>query len=307
MSGSSYWLTMDDGAEIHYKKWDHKEPKAIIQLAHGMAEHIGRYEEFAHYLVENGYAVYGHDHRGHGLTGEKEGTLGFLAEENGFDRAVKDVHKINELIRKEFPQIPIILFGHSFGSFLVRRYIQIHPYTIKGVILSGTTGNPGLLGKVGKILAKREVRRKGGRAPSPFMNLLIFGAYSKVVPNAKTEFDWLTRDDQLVEEYIQDPLCGFICSSSFFVDLLTGLEKIHKEEYIQAIPKDLPILVFAGEEDPVGKKAKAVKKVIEQYKRNGLTSIEFKFYKDGRHEMLNELNKEEVYELIKKWLQKQFF
>ncbi|MCJ8008779.1 alpha/beta hydrolase [Lederbergia wuyishanensis] len=305
MSTSINWLMMEDGVEIYIKKWVETDtkPVAILQLAHGMAEHIDRYEDFAEHLVQNGIFVYGNDHRGHGETGEKSGTIGFFAKENGFDRVVDDLFRINQSIRDEYPNIPIFLMGHSMGSFLVRRYIQQYSSSVLGVILSGTAGSPGFAGKLGKLIAKWEGSIKGTKAPSPFLDRLSFGSFNKGIENPKTTFDWLSRDKNEVEKYINDPRCGFVCSSGFFYDLFEGLEKIHNPNLNQSIPKDLPMLFFSGDKDPVG--GNKVLQVIEQYKEIGLSNIESTFFKDGRHEMLNEINKHEVFLLVQKWIMTQ--
>ncbi|MBS4197807.1 alpha/beta hydrolase [Lederbergia citri] len=305
MKSSIKWIKMDDGVEIHVKKWvePDAQPVAILQLAHGMAEHIDRYNGFAEHLVQNGIFVYGNDHRGHGETGEKAGTVGFFADENGFDRVVDDLYGINQSIHHEYPDIPIFLMGHSMGSFLVRRFIQKYSSSVEGVILSGTAGSPGIAGKLGKLIAKWESRLKGPKAPSPFLDRLSFGSFNKSIQNPNTTFDWLSRDSNEVEKYINDPHCGFVCSSGFFYDLFDGLEKIHDSKLNQSIRKDLPILFFSGDKDPVG--GSKVVEVIKQYREMGLLNIDSTFLKDGRHEMLNETNKYEVYQLVLKWITKQ--
>ncbi|GIN87231.1 alpha/beta hydrolase [Heyndrickxia sporothermodurans] len=307
MQTSSFWLKMDDHIDIHLRKWivDGKQPRAILQLSHGMAEHIERYDDFAKFLIEKNIFVFGNDHRGHGKTGEKAKIHGFFAEENGFERVVDDLYSVNKHIHDEYPNTPIFLMGHSMGSFLARRYIQKYSHTINGLIISGTGGNPGIAGKLGKRVAKWEIRRNGGKAPSTTLNRLAFGAFNKHIPSPKTEFDWLTSDPSEVDKYMNDPFCGFICSSGYFYDLFTGLEIIHQNQNIQQIPKDLPIFMFSGDKDPVGGNLKGVRQVLEQYRQNGLENIEYKFYKEGRHEMLNEINKAEVYDAIYTWLNKQ--
>ncbi|MBS4202442.1 lysophospholipase [Bacillus sp. FJAT-49732] len=305
MKASINWLQMDDGVEIYVKRWNETDaqPIAIIQLAHGMAEHIDRYNEFAEHLVENGIFVYGNDHRGHGHTGEKAGFVGFFAEENGFDRVVEDLYIINQSIHHEYPKIPIFLMGHSMGSFLVRRFIQKYSSSVHGVVLSGTAGSPGLAGKLGKLMAKWEGRIKSPTTPSPFLDRLSFGSFNKRIQNPKTPFDWLSRNHNEVEKYINDPHCGFVCSSGFFYDLFEGLEKIHDPNLNQYISKNMPMLFFSGDQDPVG--GNKVLKVIQQYKDIGLLNIDSTFFEDGRHEMLNEINKDEVYRLVQQWIIKQ--
>lgn len=301
------WLTMSDREAIFIKRWmdDNVIPKAIIQLAHGMAEHINRYEGFAQHLLANGIVVYGNDHRGHGKTGENSGIFGFFADENGFDRAVEDLKEINNYIQEHHPSVPIFLLGHSMGSFLVRRYIQRYHNDVKGVIISGTGGNPGILGKIGKVIAKSQMNKLGNRTKSPLLNKLTFGSYNKKIINVQTEFDWLSRDRNEVQKYVDDPFCGFIPTAGFFYDLLTGLELIHDDKEIEKINKKTPILFLSGEQDPVGNHTKGVLQVIDQYKQHGIQNTESIFYKDGRHEMLNETNREEVINHILMWIEKQ--
>ncbi|MED1201916.1 alpha/beta hydrolase [Heyndrickxia acidicola] len=308
MRSSTFWLKMSDNYDVYVKKWMYKEeetPRAIIQVSHGMAEHIERYGGVAEYLTSKGLIVYGNDHRGHGKTGEKAGVFGHFADNEGFERAVLDLKEITEYIKCEFPNIPIFLFGHSMGSFLARSYVQKYGQEMFGVILSGTGGNPGMAGRLGKLIALMEMKRKGPKASSPFLDKLVFGSYNKGIHQVKTKYDWLSRDQSEVEKYINDLYCGQICTSGFFYDLLSGLEAIHKEEYIRNIPKDLPFYFLSGSNDPVGGKTKGVLKVIKQFQNNGVKNIEYTFFPEGRHEMLNETNKEEVYQSILTWILKQ--
>ncbi|WAA13429.1 alpha/beta hydrolase [Fervidibacillus halotolerans] len=306
MEEKTRWLKVDDGVEIFIKSWEStQKPKAIIQIAHGMAEHIERYHEFAKFFVTKGFLVVGNDHRGHGKTGEKEGRLGYLADEEGFERAVDDLRAVNLMIKEEFPKARIFLMGHSMGSFFVRRYIQKYANSIHGAIISGTGGNPRIGGKIGKWIAKREIKKRGRMAESPTIQRLIFGSYNKKFKDDSSPFAWLTRDTEIVKTYMNDPFCGFTCTSGFFYDLFTGLETIHQDENIRKIPNDFPMFIFSGEQDPVGGNTKGVKKVIRQYEKNGLTNIQSMFFPKGRHEMLNELNKEDVYEHIFHWIENQ--
>ncbi|OAK73542.1 alpha/beta hydrolase [Lederbergia galactosidilytica] len=305
METSTKWVTMDDGVEVFMKKWINPAitPKAILQISHGMAEHIERYSHFAQYLVSKGIFVYGNDHRGHGYTGKRMGQFGYFADHDGFERAVVDLYLINQTIQQEFSHVPHFMFGHSMGSFLARRYMQKYPHTIKGAIISGTAGNPGIAGKIGKKLASREIRKRGGTAPSPFLNRLTFGSYNKKIPHPQTEFDWLTRDTSKVKEYIEDPFCGFICSNGFFYDLFVGLEKIHDDQQIRKVPSGFPVLLISGENDPVGgKNLTGVYKVVKQWEDNGLKNIKTAFFEQSRHELLNEMNQLEVYQFIYDWI-----
>ncbi|WP_203363346.1 alpha/beta hydrolase [Bacillus sp. REN10] len=307
MLEKEYWVTMSDGYEVFLTEWTDEavKPKAVLQIAHGMAEHIKRYRRLAQYLASQGFVVYGNDHRGHGQTGEKSGLLGFFAEENGFERVTEDLKEINDHIHRTHPDLPVFLMGHSMGSFLIRRYLQRFPRTVHGVILSGTGSDRGLLGKAGKMLAKVESRRRGKRTKSPLLNQLSFGNFNKKLSNVQTEFDWLSRDREQVQAYIDDPYCGFIPTAGFFYDLLSGLEKIHKREEVSRMEKDLPFFFISGDQDPVGDYSKGVLRVIHQYKQQGITNIHYQLYQEGRHEMLNETNSQQVIEDITNWLQAQ--
>lgn len=303
MTKNDFSYEAKDGTTIYAQSWSTStEPKAIVQIAHGMAEHIDRYDEFARELVKNDFSVYGNDHRGHGKTAGTKENLGYFADEDGFSMVVEDMHQLTLKIREVYPTAPIILFGHSMGSFLARKYIQVYGGELTGVILSGTGGDPGFLGKMGLLLAKNEAKRKGAKTPSPLLDKLAFGNFNKPFKPARSDFDWLSRDQEAVEKYIQDPLCGNISSAGFFQDLFEGLMSIHKPAEIRKTPKDLPIFLLSGSKDPVGNNSKGVLQVYQSYLQAGIKDITYKLYEDGRHEMLNEINKHEVYEDIINWI-----
>ncbi|WP_247739318.1 alpha/beta hydrolase [Bacillus sp. 165] len=303
MPASTFYFHTTDGHKIHTKKWiEGKSPKAIVQIAHGMAEHIERYNAFANELLKHDIYVYGNDHRGHGQT---SGTPRYFSEENGFEKVVNDMYELTNLIREEQGNVSIFLFGHSMGSFLARRYIQLYGNEIRGVLLSGTGGNPGILGKIGRTIAKWECKRNGRTSPSPLLDKLTFGNFNKQFQPARTQFEWLTRNDAEVDKYIEDSLCGGIFTAGFFHDLLTGLKIINKKKNIQLVPSALPIYIFSGSQDPVGNNTKGVQQVCNTFQRAGVTNITFKLYEGGRHEMLNEINQEEVYTDIINWIKAQ--
>lgn len=307
MEIKSFVFTSKDRTSIYVNKWTPNEatkPKAIVQIAHGMAEHIERYSDYAKALTNEGYIVYGNDHRGHGKTAGSNENLGFFADENGWDLVVEDMHELTNIIKIENPKLPIFLFGHSMGSFLSRTYMQRYGKDVNGVILSGTGGNSGLLGNVGILLAKREIKKNGKRFRSKKMDKLSFGSFNNAFKPNRTGFDWLSRDTKAVDKYIEDPLCGQIFTTGFFYDMLYGLKKLMKKKYIKKTPKDLPIFFISGDKDPVGKNTKGVYQAIKTYKKIGIKDISYKFYKDSRHEILNEINKEEVYNDIIEWLNK---
>lgn len=299
---------MSDGAEITIHRWlPDGEVKGIVHLSHGMAEHAFRYDEFGRLLTKNGIALIGEDHRGHGETAaaaEKNGTgkFGYIADENGFFRIVEDLHEENESIRKEFPGKKIILFGHSFGSFLSQCYCEKYSSTIDGCILCGTAGPRLGLMKLGKIVASVVKLFKGAKKESPLLNAMAFGAYNKNYNPKRTDFDWLSRDFNQVDRYIADPWCGFLCTTGFFLDMFTGLSWIHQPKNMKAIPSDLPVHLIDGTDDPVGDYSKTVKELFEIYRANGMKNVDLKLYPEARHELLNETNREEIADELLSWV-----
>lgn len=302
---SEFWIDADDKTKLYIKKWEKhaQKPKAIIQLAHGMVEHIQRYDAFAKFLTEQGYIVYGNDHRGHGQTGILQGKLGYFAKDKGFTKVTNDLVTISKMIKKEHPTIPLYLFGHSMGSFLARTYIQESSNVIDGVILSGTGFYPCLTAYMGRLIASNVQAEE----PSLLMNNLIFKANNKRVKKPRTEFDWLTRDEGIINDYIKDPYAGFIPTGQFFYDLMTGLIELHHKKANKRIRKDLPILLISGEEDPIGNYGKGVMQTAKSYHKIGLTNVSVMLFENGRHELINETNKQEVFHFIHSWLQKQLY
>ena len=302
MRSDTFTLTATDGTQIHVYRWlPDGEPTAIVQIAHGMAEHAGRYARFAQALTDHGYAVYAEDHRGHGVTSETTG-VGYLADGDGFDTVAEDFVTVFDKAGDEFPGLPRVLFGHSMGSMLSRHFATKHSDDITALILSGTAGDPGILGKAGKVVATLESKIRGERTPSPLMNKLVFGEYNKAFKPTRTDFDWLSRDEAEVDAYIADPHCGKVFSSGFYVDLFSGLERINSEEHVSTVRPDLPILLIAGDNDPVGANGKGVEAVGAQFEKVGVTDVTVILYPGARHELLNETNRDEVTEGILSWL-----
>ncbi len=295
-------LKLSDGKELSYRKWLPKEEaRRVLLLLHGMAEHGARYDDFATYLNTLGYGVYAPDHRGHGLTAEGE-PLGWFAAKDGWQRVVDDNYELAQHIITEHPKTDLHIFGHSMGSFLARDLIGQHPKLFKKAVICGTGADQGLLGAVGKTLAKIKALFNGGEKPDKLLDKLSFGSFSKAFVPVKTKFDWLSRDEEMVQAYIDDPLCGFVCTSRFFVDLLTGVKRANDPRPLEGLSKNFPILLISGSEDPVGDFGKGVKKVHEFYKGAGLRRVKLELVQDGRHEIINEVNRQEVYDTIGKWL-----
>lgn len=288
--------------EIHAVKWIPENAKAIFNITHGMAEHIDRYAGFAEFLAENGFAVYGHDHIGHGKSLSDKYKPGYFGDKNAEGTVFVDDNKlIVDIAKEENPGLPVFFFGHSMGSFVARKYLALYGDELKGAIVCGTGGpNPAagfavfLAGVLGKV--------KGPEADGTLINNIAFGSYNKKTEN-KTPFDWLTKDEAIVDKYIADPLCGFLFSNNGFKDMLGLLSFVNSADCYASTCKTLPIYLIAGADDPVGEYGKGVEKVYEAYKANG-NPVECKLYEGDRHEILNEFDKDAVMNDILAWLNK---
>lgn len=288
---------------IHLHEWKPKlTPTCVVVIAHGMGEHGGRYGQLAHQLSAQGYAVYAPDHRGHGRTAGSKSKFGHFADRNGWNLVVEDLRAVIEQVHKEHPDLPIILFGHSMGSLITRRYIQLYGDHIHGVILSGTSGDPGIMGNIGKLIAQWEIKRAGLTTHSPLLTTLLFGGFNKKFRPNRTTYDWLSRDSNEVDQYMSDEWVGMTFSAGFFYDLITGVHELNKPQQLLRTPKQLPILIFSGEQDPVGNFTKGVVQTYNRFRKMGIEDVTLKIYKDARHEMTKELNREEVFSDIISWI-----
>ena len=294
-----------DGHRLAYNLWlpsPNIEIKAFLQILHGMAEHSDRYARFAEYLNKLGIAVFAADHRGHGATASED-EIGWFAEHDGWNRVSEDAFELANFITSQYYVNTTFLMGHSMGSFLARTVMVKHPDFYTGVIIMGTGCSKGLVGKVGKLLCKNEIRKNGSKSPGVLMNKLSFSAYNKQFEPTATDFDWLSRDAKEVEKYVKDDKCGFLCTNGFFYDLLSGIEFANSKANAETLPKDLPLLIISGEMDPVGDLGKGVRKVYKLYTDVGIADVTLKLFKDARHELLNETNRKEVFEYLAKWLE----
>ncbi|HUX13046.1 MAG TPA: alpha/beta hydrolase [Spirochaetia bacterium] len=294
-----------DGKEIHATEWFSERgtsPRAIVQIVHGMAEHRKRYTHFARFLVDLGFAVYAEDHRGHGDTAGTLNTSGYFAETDGWNVVLNDIHQLSRIAVSEHPGLPLFLFGHSMGSALARDYITSWGHELSGCVLSGTMGNPGPALNAGIWLARRQIVRKGAKSQSFRLDRMTFGSYNSRFKPASTKFDWLSRDDREVANYIADPYCGAVFTAGFFLDFFGGIKKIFARESIESIPLGLPILLISGQSDPVGGFGRGPRQVAHSYEHAGIRDVTLKLYPDGRHEMLHELNKAEVSADIASWM-----
>ncbi len=298
-----------DNTKISAYSWrpntDQSTWKGIIQIAHGMAEHALRYGRFAKALNDAGYAVYAHDHRGHGKTipiVTSQNEQGFFAEKDGWALVVDDTFILNQKIKADHPTLPITLFAHSMGTFISQQYVAEHGDTLAGLILSASIDNAGFLRNIGLIIAKIERLRIGARGQSKLLNTMSFGDFNKPFKPNRTEFDWLSRDNTEVDKYINDPLCGFIVTTQLWIDLLQGLGVMAQPSTRARVPKSLPILLITGGDDPVTQNGKTIDALKQAYEKAGVKNVSSKKYAAGRHESLNETNRDEVTADIIDWL-----
>ena len=288
---------------IHGVIWEPKcEPKAILQIAHGMTEYIERYEKFAQFMVDNKILVVGNDHIGHGKSVDSKEGWGYFAKKDGSACVVEDMHHVTQIMKKKYPDTPYYLLGHSMGSFMVRRYIMNYGEELTGAIITGTGNQPHSMIIGGKVLVKIETLLRGEKYRSKFIEMIMFGGYNKRIKGAKTACDWLTTDKAIVKKYIGEPSCTFIFTLNGFDSLLDTILYIMKKRNVEKIPKDLPILMTSGEEDPVGNYGKDVQILFEKMKKTGIHNIDLKLYKGCRHEILNEVTRQTVYKDILEWI-----
>lgn len=277
-------------------------PRAVIQIAHGIAEYIERYDDFMSFLAENGFVVAGNDHLGHGKTAESLSDLGFFAPEHGWDSVVKDMDRLREIMRAQYPDLPYIFFGHSMGSFLTRTYIIKNPGKYDAVILSGTGHQSKALVLAGLAAAKAAVKLGGPRADGKLLNDMAFGTYNRKVPFPMTDFDWLSRDYENVKKYIADPLCGFVAKASLYRDMMGGIKFVTDQKNIALMNKEAPVYFMSGDKDPVGDYGAGVERAYRAFCSAGLRDVFIRLYPGGRHEMLNETNREQVFADVLDWL-----
>ena len=286
---------------IHCCKWTPEgAPKAIVQIVHGIAEHILRYDHFATFLTQHGYLVVAEDHMGHGGTLARGDVQGYF--DGGWLCAVENVKRLHDRTVEEHPCLPYYFLGHSMGSFLLRTYLYTYPADLDAAIISGTGWEKPATIKAGLLLCKIEEKRLGETKSSPMLNSLVFGGYNKVFKPNRTPNDWICSDEQVVDKYQADPLCGFDATIGLARDMLTGIRMNEETTNLMKMNKSLPVLFVSGAKDPVGGMSKGVLACIDAFKRSGIRNVTIHIYPEGRHEMLNEVNRDEVYNDILTWL-----
>lgn len=280
------------------------EVRAVLQISHGMSEHIERYREFARYLAGKGIVVVGHDHLGHGGSAPSADEYGYFAEKNGNRVLIQDLYKVFCMTRKEYRDVPYVLFGHSMGSFLARQYLCCHGGELDGAVICGTGYQPEAVVKVGLALCRMEAALFGWKYRSRLLRFMSFGSYNvKFRPN-RTDSDWLSRSRENVDAYKRDPRCGFAFTVNGYYNMFLGMYKIIRKEYLERMPKELPVLFIAGADDPVGNAGKGVRRVEALFRENGMKNVECRLYPEDRHEILNEPDREQIYEDVLAWMQR---
>lgn len=291
--------------ELHCCRWTPEgQPKAVMQIVHGIAEYIERYDDFANYLNSLGYVVVAEDHMGHGQSVGEQGTQGYF--EGGWFTAVSDSYSLLRKTKDEYPGIPYILFGHSMGSFMARTILQVYPDSgVTAAVICGTGWQPRAMlpGAIG--ICALACKKVGEKNPSETLQNLVFGGYNKRVEHPRTEYDWLTRDAKEVDAYIAHPSCGFMATTGLLRDMLTGIQFIERKENLAKMNKDLPVLFIAGGDDPVGAYGKGVLRAAEEFRKAGMKDVEKRIFPLGRHEILNEINRQEIYEFTSNWMDRQ--
>lgn len=286
-----------------------KRPRAIIQILHGMSEHIERYRAFAEFCTEQGFIVCGHDHVGHGKSLKAPDTYGLIPK-NGKDVMIADAHQLRLLMQERFASeesgsMPHLILGHSMGSFILRNYLAEHGEGLAGAIVCATGHLAPALSGAGRLLSRFLHAIKGAEHKSPLIDSMSTGAYSKQIEGAQTTHDWLSRDDAVVQAYLDDPGCGFSFTTGGNIALTTLTGDMVKRSTVEAVPKHLPLLFLAGEEDPVGEKGVAVKKAVALFEDTGHDKVTLILYPQMRHELLNEIGKEQVYSDLMNWIDEQ--
>lgn len=298
-----YFTSSEGKKQIYYDIIQPEgKPKAVIQVVHGMCEYFGRYKEFAEFMAAEGYAVAGDDHLGHGRTAEKKEDQGFFAGNNGWRFLVRDEKKMTDILKEKFPDTPIIILGHSMGSFIARLYASWYSDDISAALFMGTSA--GIPASAAGAAVKILENAAGTKTHLETSQGMFYHFLTRRVPNRKDELDWITRDKEKIEFFKQDPMGNFAFTAGAYRDLVKLLNEISAKDWAYSLPKNLPIMLMSGEEDPIGDYGKGTKKVYRRLITAGMKNVSVRLYVDARHELINELNRSEVYEDILTWAEK---
>ena len=301
------WYDSKGAGKIHACRWTPEgEPKAVLQIVHGIAEFVERYDDCGNYLTERGYVVVAEDHMGHGQSINGDGIQGYF--HGGWFTAVEDTMQLMTDTRKEYPNLPYILFGHSMGSFMARTILCKYPDSgINAAVICGTGWQPAFAMPAVIKLVDSVCKKTGETKPNEKLQNLIFGSYNSKVEHPRTPYDWLSRDAKIVDAYIAHPLCGFTASAGLLRDMMKGIYFIEQSVNLNAMRKDLPVFFIAGGDDPVGSYGKGVRQAANAFQKAGMTDVSVRIYPLCRHEILNEINKEEIYEDVIQWMESKVY
>ena len=305
MRDEFYFPSKDGNTEIHTIEWKPEgKVRAVLQICHGMAEYIGRYDEFAQYLCDRGYYVVGNDHLGHGKSVQSKSEYGFFNEKYGNACVLGDMHTLRQRTEKKYPDVPYFMLGHSMGSTLLRQYIQMYGNGLSGAVLMGVVSDQNkLLLEFGKRLCRVMAAFRGWHYRSRMIDSMAIGSYNKKFKPARTRADWITSDQEHLDAYVEDPLCSFMFTVNAYYSMFGGMLLMNRKESVYMIPKTLPVLFVSGAEDPVGDFGKGVRKVYEKYKNAGIQDVSLRLYAGDRHEILNETDRKQVYEDLLEWFE----
>ncbi len=301
---SEFFFPSSDGkTQIHAEQWlPEGEIKAVLQISHGVSEYVGRYAPFAEYLTQNGFAVIGGDHLGHGKSVAEGAPRIYFGEHDGWKHVVDDVARLRAIGKEKFPNVPYFIMGHSMGSFITRTYLIRYPGEVDGAVIMGTGQQSPLLTGSGRLIAKIIGGRQGFGTTSKTVNSLAFGSYNKPFEPKRTEFDWLSANPDNVDRYIADPLCGEDATVGLFYEMLGGIRFVGKQGNVNKMDTAMPVLFISGADDPVGG-AKGAAAAYNTFKKAGVSDLTLKLYPGLRHEILNERKNAEIYEYIRGWLE----
>ena len=299
------FLSSDGKTRLHGIAWIPEDvtPVAVLQIVHGVAEYVGRYDDFARFLNRRGIIVVGHDHLGHGLSLPEGGTPVYFGDGNTWNTPVDDIYVLHTKLKEQYPHLPLLLMGHSMGSFLSRTYLIRYPGTVKAAILMGT-GWQSAAALTGGLAMAGMLKRRNAAATNDTVTELAFGAYNKTFKPNRTDYDWLSADEENVDAYMADPLCGQDATVGLFYEMLNGIRFNQRRGNLERMDKTMPILLISGEDDPVGGMGAGVRQTYAEFKRTGITDCTLKLYPGLRHELLNEkAHRDEVYQDIWSWME----
>lgn len=298
------FLSSDGATSLHARQWQDTEraPLAVLQITHGVSEYIARYDDFARFLTENSFVVVGHDHLGHGLSLPQGGTPIFFSEEDGWNKAVDDVYGLHRIIKERWPDLPCFLMGHSMGSFIARTFLIRYPGSVDGAVIMGTGWqNPAILAG-GLLVAALECRRRGCRSTSDMVTNLAFGSYNKAFAPNRTGSDWLSVNEENVDRYIADPMCGQDATVGLFRDMLRGFRFNQTAENLHKMDQNTPVFFISGLNDPVGEMGKGVERSAKAFRDAGMRRVDMVLFPGLRHEVLNESCRDDVYRKLLQWM-----